>query len=212
MRETLQCLVKQFDKTMIPETILDKYGSKKLLLNKDQIIFHQGTEANYYYQVLGGEVKMAHYNDEGQEFIQGIFTSESSFGEPALFGEFPYPCSAVTTKDSIIAKLKAPKFFKLLEENFEIHKKFNRELSKRLHYKGIILNEISCYPPAHRIQTVLKYIQKQNGIDNKSYEVPFTRQQIAGMTGLRVETVIKTIKKLEAKKYLRLKNHKIILE
>ncbi|MDX1627955.1 MAG: Crp/Fnr family transcriptional regulator, partial [Fulvivirga sp.] len=174
---------------MIPEHVLREYGTREVSLEKDEVLFHQGTTAYHYFQVKEGEMKMAHYNADGQEFIQGLFEAGQSFGEPALFGEFPYPCSGVATRPSTVFKLSAEAFFKLLEENFEIHKSFNRALSQRLRYKGIILNEISSYPPAHRIQTVLKYLKDRYGKNEPHFEVPITRQQIADMTGLRVETV-----------------------
>ncbi|MTI40447.1 Crp/Fnr family transcriptional regulator [Fulvivirga lutimaris] len=197
---------------MIPENLLEEYNARIVNLSKDTIIFNQGKPAYYYFQVLEGEVKMAHYNEDGQEFIQGIFNNGMSFGEPALFGEFTYPCSAVTIKDTSIAKMRSEDFFKLLENNFEIHKKFNNILSKRLRYKGIILNEISSYPAAHRIQTVLKYLRHKYGQEQEPFEVPFTRQQIADMTGLRVETVIKTIKQLSQKDELNIHDHKVVLK
>lgn len=197
---------------MIPENLLEEYNARIVKLPKDTIIFNQGKPAYYYFQVIHGEVKMAHYNEDGQEFIQGIFNNGMSFGEPALFGEFTYPCSAVTIKDTSIAKMRSDDFFKLLENNFEIHKNFNRVLSKRLRYKGIILNEISSYPAAHRIQTVLKYLRNKYGCEQEPFEVPFTRQQIADMTGLRVETVIKTIKQLSQKDELNIQDHKVVLK
>src|SRR5690606_7979259 len=123
-----------------------------------------------------------------------------------------YPCGAEATVESEVYKLSVESFFKLLEENFEIHKNFNRELSQRLRYKGMILNEISSYPPAHRIQTVLNYLRKRYESQEEQFEVPLTRQQIADMTGLRVETVIKTIKKMALDRMLKIENRKVILE
>jgi len=197
---------------MIPDDLLKSYNARIIPFKKDEIIFHQDKVAHYYFQVVQGEVKMAHYNEEGQEFIQGIFNNGMSFGEPALFGEFVYPCSAVTIKDSLIARMDSANFFKLLENNFEIHRSFNRVLSKRLRYKGIILNEISSYPPAHRIQTVLNFLRNKYGNNQEPFEVPFTRQQIADMTGLRVETVIKTIKLLSLKDGLKIRDRKVFLK
>ena len=39
--------------------------------------------------------------------------------------------------------------------------------------------------------------------------VPFTRQEIANFTGLRVETVIRVISKMKANKKIDIVNHKI---
>jgi len=60
--------------------------------------------------------------------------------------------------------------------------------------------------------TLLKYIRDNTRIENKSnFCVPFTRQQLADMTGLRVETVIRTVKQLQKEGKLEIKEHKIFL-
>lgn len=43
-----------------------------------------------------------------------------------------------------------------------------------------------------------------------TYEVPITRQQLASLTGLCVETTIRAIKKMEREKILRITNRKIL--
>lgn len=195
---------------IIPEELIHQYGGRIIDVVKGQAIFDQGSEAIHYYQVKSGEVKMINYSPEGQAFIQGFFEPGDSFGEPPLFGEFPYPASAVACVNSRVFKLTKFHFFELLEKNFEIHKKFNYLLSKRLEYKGMLLNEISSHPPEHRIKTLLNYL-KARKFSSGEYEVPYTRQQIADMTGLRVETVIRTIKRMENENQINVKNHKILI-
>ncbi len=196
---------------MIPVEFLEKYGGRQIKAAKHQTIFHQDDEALNYYQILEGQVKMANFSAGGQEFIQSLFEVGESFGEPALFGDFPYPASAIATEDCILMKLSKSHFFQLLQDHFEIHKKFNKRLSLRLRYKGMILKEISSYPPEHRISTLLNYLRDHDN-EQKVFEVPLTRQQIADMTGLRVETVIRTIKKMEADRKVKLDKHKILME
>ncbi len=195
---------------MIPEKILQVFGGKMIQLKKDEYLFDKGSDARFYYQVATGAIKMANFNHDGQEFILGIFRGGESFGEPPLFGNFPYPANAVAIEDSEVYKLSKDNFFKLLEEHFEIHKKFNYELSNRLRYKGMILSEISSHPPEHRILTLINYLKSV--IPNQGqFVVPYTRQQLADMTGLRVETVIRTIKKMEQEGKIQLRNHKIVV-
>ena len=195
---------------MIPEEVLLDFGVRHIKLKKDEFLFAKGAEAHFYYQVGEGSVKMVNYNHDGQEFILGIFKVGESFGEPPLFGNFPYPANAVAVEDSEVLKLSKVNFFKLLEAHFEIHKKFNFELSNRLRYKGMILSEISSYPPDHRILTLINYL-KSLLPGQSPFTVPYTRQQLADMTGLRVETVIRTIKKMEQEGKIKLKSHKIVV-
>ncbi|MEQ8684292.1 MAG: Crp/Fnr family transcriptional regulator [Imperialibacter sp.] len=196
--------------SMIPEELLTTFGARKIKLNKDEFLFAKDTEAHFYYQVSMGTVKMVNYNYDGQEFILGMFKAGQSFGEPPLFGHFPYPANAVAVEDCEICKLPRDNFFRLLEANFDIHRKFNYELSNRLRYKGMILSEVSSYPPEHRILTLVNYLKAM--MPNQDlFTVPYTRQQLADMTGLRVETVIRTIKKMEQEGKIKLKSHKIIV-
>ena len=76
-----------------------------------------------------------------------------------------------------------------------------------------LLKEISSYSPDHIILTLLRYIRERDQKDPEiSFIVPYTRQQIADMTGLRVETVIRTIKRLQKEGKLEIREHKIILQ
>ena len=197
---------------IIPIELLQEKRAYFFEVQKDDYIFSEDEPASFYFQVISGTVKMSSYSESGQEFIQGIFKSGQSFGEPAIFGDFPYPNNAIATEKSEIARLPKDIFFELLQEHFEIHQKFNSLFSNRLRYKSILLKEISSYCPDHVIMTLLKYLRDNSDQKDKSrFYIPFTRQQIADMTGLRVETVIRTVKKLKEDGKLEIEKHKIYL-
>ncbi len=206
-------------RTMISPTIMAKYGSTQLSLNKDEVIFREGEEAQHYFQVLRGSLKMVTLSPDGKEFIQGIFKTDDSFGEPPLFCSFPYPSTAIALEPTVIIRLSREKFYKLLQENFDIHLHMDQVLCQRLKYKSMVLSEISFYDPEHRIMSLLRYLKEEVGATAKKvngmvrgdhhYTVPFTRQQLADMSGLRVETVIRTVKKMEEDGKLRIVGRKI---
>lgn len=193
---------------MIPEKVLFQYGAEEKSYEKNEIIFSEGTRADYFYQIRNGETKMFNLNEDGKEFVQGIFGEGKSFGEPPIFGNFLYPAAAQTTKTSCIVRLLKPRFFELLKDYPDIHLRLTQILCDRLHYKSMIMKEVSVYPPEHRIITLLTYLKNESNAKNR-YEVELTRQQISELTGLRVETVIRAIKKLEAEKKLKIVNRKI---
>lgn len=174
------------------------------------MLFQEGDLATDYLQVDVGTVKMFSVSSEGQEFIQGIFNAGESFGEPALIGKFPYPGSVVAIEPTTIWKLPADYFFKMLKENFELHVKMDQILCERLRYKSMVLSEISSHEPEHRILSLLKHFKSKNAlVSHSKIIIPYTRQQLADMTGLRVETVIRTVKKMEKERKLLLEDHKI---
>lgn len=197
---------------LIPVQLFEQFKARLMNVKKGQILFEEGDPARDFYQVEEGQVKMYILNPDGQEFTQGIFNQGESFGEPALLGGFDYPSSAMATEKGKVWRLPKPDFLQLLKENFDIHIKLNQVLCKRLQYKSMILTEVSSYDPEHRISTLLKYLKSKLSKkgDEEKVIVPFTRQQLADMTGLRVETVIRAIKKMEKEKKLKLQGHKIL--
>ncbi len=196
---------------MIAIDLLEKYGALKKSFDKNEIIFEDGHLPTHYYQIISGEVKMSNYNDDGREFIQGIFYKGQSFGEPPLFLNQNYPANAIAVEDAEILLLPKNSFMKLLEENATVSIKIIENLAQRLYYKSVMAAEMSTQEPEHR---VLKLID--HGIayfnftkDENGYLINFTRQQIGDLTGLRVETVIRTIKALEKKGVLKIINRKV---
>jgi CRP-like cAMP-binding protein len=207
--------VKAFDnpknKVMIATELLEKYGAVKKFFDKTAIIFEEGNLPTHYYQILSGEVKMSNYNDDGREFIQGIFYKEQSFGEPPLFLNQKYPANAIAVENAEILLLSKINFMKLLEENPVISLKIIENLAQRLYYKSVMAAEMSTQEPEHRVLKLMDH-----GIayfnfkkDANGYLINFTRQQIGDLTGLRVETVIRTIKALEKKGVLKIINRKV---
>ena len=185
---------------MIDHEILLEAGAQEVELDKQETLFQIGDSARYYFQIVSGEIKMNNFNGEGQEFVQAIFSKGESFGEPPLFGDFPYPANAVAISNAKLLRLPKEKFLQLLTQHPKISLQFNAVLAKRLHYKATIAANNSIEDARLRILTVLDFL-KDNvyKVEGKhTYLVEFTRQQIANLTGLRVETVIRTLKQLDA--------------
>lgn len=197
---------------MISETLLEKYGGVKFTVNKGDWIFREGDHARFFFQIVQGEVKMSNYSSNGKEFVQGIFGENQSFGEPPLFEDIAYPASAIAHSDGELYKLTKDHLLTLLLENPKENLSMTKVLAKRLHYKAIMASEISSQEPEHRIITLLNYLKNELHLpENKSFEVKLTRQQIGDMTGLRVETVIRSIKKLEKEGKISIMNRKVFL-
>ena len=197
---------------MISEAVLKKYRAKVVLLKKGKIIFQEGDTAKFFHIVKNGRVKMSNYSEDGREFVQGYFTDGQSFGEPPFFSQGRYPASAISVDDSQVWKIPREEFLKLLKNNFEIHLDLTRVLCDRLVYKSTMLTELAIEEAEHRLTTLIRHLMVHSDRQGKSpQKLIFTRQQLADMTGLRVETVIRSVKLLEQKRLLDIdRNGKII--
>lgn len=195
---------------MINESLLIDHGAKRVSFSKGDQLFREGESALNFYQVASGEIKMNNYNQDGKEFIQGIFATGQSFGEPPLLANIKYPANAEAISDAEVFQLSKEQFMELLSSNPKVHLKITETLAKRLYYKAIMVSEISSQEPEHRILRILDYLKTVAKIEEQfGYKVDLTRQQLADLTGLRVETVIRATKSLEKKGELQIKKRKV---
>lgn len=195
---------------MIKVELLKNFGAVEKKADKGQLLFREGDTAKFYYQIIDGAIKMNNYTKDGQETIQGLFRAGDSFGEPPLFGNFPYPANAEILESAQLVCLEKHRFIQLINKHTDIGMHLLQTLSKRLHFKAVLSKEVKAHEAEHRILTLLQYL-KQNEGRTAPYQVNLTRQVIANMTGLRVETVIRAIKRLNQKGLIEIRDRKLFL-
>jgi CRP/FNR family cyclic AMP-dependent transcriptional regulator len=191
---------------MIIKYLLDNLY-QVLSYKKGTVIYKPGAQPKAVYFIKSGEVRMVTVNDEGKEFIQGIFKANQYFGEPALLVSKPYLAYTIVTKDAEIIPVKKEQFFELIEKDRFFSMELIKTLSNRLFYKSMMLEELANEQAEHRVRTLITYLLKNL---EKGAVMDITRQQLADMSGLRVETVIRLVKKLALQKELKLLKGKIV--
>lgn len=195
---------------LIPEDLLLKYGATVENYKKGEAIFSEYETPKNYYQIISGSIKLNHYNEEGKELIFAILSNGLSVCEMLLFIDHPFPVNAIVFEDSKVLKLAKSKFTKLLDDHPHISIEVNKFLAERLYQKYIMLENNSSLHAHVRIKGVLDYHKSFSPeVSKYSFQLPLTRQQLAAMTGLRVETVIRHIKKLENEGVLKIVKGKI---
>ncbi len=196
---------------VISENILYSMGASLKDYRSSEFIFNEGEMPNYYYQIVKGEVKLNNYAEDGKEFIQNILSDGQSCGESILFIDKPYPVNAEAITECSILKLPKSLFFKLLEQSPELSLEISSFLSQRLYYKFIMMQNISSHNPAKRLKGLMDYLKSFHTDRTPfSFTVPLTRQQMASLTGLCVETAIRTIKVMEKNRLVKIRDRKIL--
>jgi CRP/FNR family transcriptional regulator len=189
--------------------LLYSYGAVAKKYKKNEIVFDEDEVAHFYFQIIDGSVRLFNSNDEGKEFTQGIFCCGDGFGEPPLFINETYPAKAVAILDSTIIKLSKEKFLKILDEYPSIQKCFLVLLAQKIHAKSRTSKEIINQKPEFRIVAFLNSFKKKSDCASEKILIPYTRQEIANYTGLRVETVIRVFTKMKENNKVEIINHKI---
>ena len=169
-------------------------------MERGEVIFSEDSECSYYNQLVSGIVKWVNIDDDGKEYIQTMIEPGECFGELPLFDDGLYAASAIAVEEVVLIRLRKNTFLQLIKEHNEIHFAFTKLLAKRVRFKFLLLKSIAYHAPEVRISTLLSYLKKEHkNFCANCNQLKLTRQQIADMTGLRVETVIRSMRNMHDK-------------
>ncbi|NLR78227.1 Crp/Fnr family transcriptional regulator [Chitinophaga eiseniae] len=192
----------------IDYNILITYGGVARKFAKDAIIFHEGGTPLFYYQVVEGSVKIFASNADGKELIQGVFSTGQSFGEPPLMVGKCYPTTAQALTSSVVIKIARENLLEILKTYPDIAERLLFTFAERIYNKSAAAQVWVSATPEEKIMLFLKRLNTRL-VSTTAGLVPYTRQQIADFTGLRVETVIRTLVRMSKKGMVKIIDHKL---
>ncbi|MFL9833652.1 Crp/Fnr family transcriptional regulator [Chryseobacterium terrae] len=195
---------------IISDELLFQCGAFTKSYAENEIIFGEGSPAKYFYQIQKGTIKLCNIFDNGKEFIHGFPYDGHCFGESYLLNEKSYAVSAIAVKSSTVILLPKTSYLDLVMNKPEILIDVSRYTSERLHFRYLVSSFLAISDPMIRVKKILDHLKEYFGYTEElSFQVPFTRNQLASLTGLRVETIIRVIKKMESSGVLKIDHSKI---
>lgn len=180
----------------ISRDLLYAWGAVSSKYVKGDVIFTEGEPAKYYYQVEKGSVRMYNLSNEGKEFTQGMFYAGQSFGEPPLLLGENYPAAAMACEATVVIRIAKSNLLNILDEYPMVQRGLLELMARRAYQKALTSRDMMISNPEQRLQNFLKQCRQQAGNPSGLLQIPFTRQELAHFTGLRVETVIRTLSKM----------------
>lgn len=190
-----------------------KNFAETLELKKDERVFNEGDKVKGIYLINSGKVKViSKYNDENERILR-LSHGGHLLGHRAISAT-NYPISAVALTDIIVTFIPLEVFIKLLRNNpdfavylVEFYALDLRNSEDRM--KSMIHNDVLV-----RIAIILCMLIDSYGYDEVEpnqlhYTLP--RNDIANLAGTSYESVIRTLKKLEEMKLIKLVSKKIVI-
>ncbi|MFN8342829.1 MAG: Crp/Fnr family transcriptional regulator [Cyclobacteriaceae bacterium] len=182
---------------MIDVDLLKASGAKQCQFKTGEALFKEGDRCQYYHQIAQGAVRWVNTNHDGEEYLQYLAESGESIGEFPLFDEGVYAASAIAVVPTTVWRLPKSRFLHLLREHPDIHFAFSALLVKRLRFKFFLMKEIASHEPRQIVLSLINYLKRTSQhICMECGQILLTRRQIAEMTGMRVETVIRAMRQL----------------
>lgn len=196
---------------MFTREILLKNKVPVIYLKKRDTLFREDQIAINLYYLTEGEVKIYNTDSDGKEFLINKVNDHQFLGEPPFLLAERYPANAVIASESAeVFSFNQSLFKKFMLDNPQVHYEFTKEIAKKAYEKTLRLKSIVHQCPHERIINFLKIHKRTMGIEPcEKTIIDVTRKEMANSTGLAIETVIRTVKKMEREDKIQLINHKI---
>ena len=181
--------------------------------NKGKILFFKGDEANSFFIVLKGEIKIIRTSDTGREKILKKMKKGDFFGEMGLIENKQRSATAVVNENSTLVIIDKENFLYLIKKHPEIALNMITDLSKRLRKADRDIENLAFFNVEMQLRNFLKERGiKLKGNDKYIIDENFTHQELANYLGTSRETVTRVFKRLEEKEIVNYKEDKIFLK
>lgn len=164
---------------------------------KGEIIFSEGEEANGFYVVIIGRVKIFKLSADGKEQILHLFGPGEPFGEVPVFTGHLFPAHAAAMEESRVFFFPRKSFVDLIKKNPSLALNMLAVLSKRLRRFAALIDDLSLKEVPGRLAAYLLYLSDQNK-GAKVLELSVTKAQLASLLGTIPETLSRILGKLSS--------------
>jgi len=178
--------------------------------DRGETIFFEGDDANGFYIVSDGTVKVFKMNPMGKEHILHIFGSGEPIGEVPVFHGEPFPASAEALVKSRVLFLGRRDFVTLIEQNPSISLNMLALLSMRLRQFATQIENLSLKEVPARLAGYLLYIADEQG-GKDVVNLPVSKGQLASLLGTIPETLSRIFSKMGEEGLIRVKGRTISL-
>ncbi len=185
--------------------------SVKRQFSTDELVFAEDDDATFLPIVLDGKIKMVRYPDVGKEVIIGVFKGGEIFAIPPALDGKKFPATAIAMDNSSLLFLPRREFLNLMKESSEFSQAVTNTMCGLLRQRTQTVQILAITSSEQRIASILLRLAQENG-EKMPLKITLRRQDIAEMSGLTLETTIRTIRSLAKKEIVNIVHGKIIIK
>jgi CRP-like cAMP-binding protein len=163
-------------------------------------IFWEGKEAQGFYILASGQVKLLKSSPDGKEYIIRLVGPGETFAEAAVFGDIPYPATAVALEDCQTLFFPKGPFLRHLATSPTLARNMLATLSRLMLHLTKQLEDLSLKEVSARLaRYILERCQNSHGKigPGLTCELPTTKTQLAAYLGTISETLSRILSRLK---------------
>ena len=180
--------------------------------NKGDYIFVEGTRGHGLYCVYRGKIKIHKLGAEAKEQIVRFAKEGDVLGYRSLLSNEPYYATATALEDAVLCYVSKKSFLELLENNNKLSYSVIQMLTQNLKESEKKIINLKQKSVIQRICESLLILKEKFGMtEDNSLNVKLSRREIGDLSGVTVETTIRTLSDLNKKGHIKLEGKKIKL-
>lgn len=196
------------------QDVLDRFAdeAKTIAVPKGKTLFLQEDDAQWFYYVQSGWVKLFRETQNGNDIVLDVVSSGSLFGESALFEQNTYPFNAEIVEDTQLIAFP----LLLLEKEISQDNALALEMLKYIGQQNVLkdreIEHRTIQNAPQRIGCFLLRLIKENPGGPVMLRLPYDKTLIAARLGMQPETFSRALTNLQKKVGLQVKGSAVTVE
>ena len=177
-------------------------------------IFQEGREAQGFYLLSRGSVKLVKSSPEGKEYIIRLVGPGETFAEAAVFSDASYPATAMALEDCQTLFFPKAPFLRHLAASPTLARNMLATLSRLMLHLTRQLEDLSLKEVSARLaRYLLERCQERHGRIEKglAFELPTTKTHLAAYLGTIGETLSRTLSRLKSQGVIEVEKGRITI-
>ena len=178
-------------------------------LKKGEVLFFDGDEANGFYALFKGRIRVYKANPDGKEYTLHIIYPGQLFAEVAIFDGRFFPANSMAMEDSVVGFFAKIGFIDLIEKHPKISLKIIGSLARFLREYNIMVEDLALKEVSSRIARYL--IDKSDQAPGNVVTLDISKSELARRLGTISETLSRNLRKLKEMNIINVEGQKITI-
>lgn len=162
------------------------------------VLFREGADAENFYVVLSGYVRLFRLSREGKEADIGVYGPGETFGECAMFLGCKYAFNAQAAEPVTLARFDVAKIRQIMAEEPEFSMALMGVMAHHLQdARENVANDRLHTAPQRVANYLLDMLQHSGAGNSNSFRLPFQKSLLAGKLGLAPEALSRAFSMLK---------------
>lgn len=179
---------------------------------KKQVIYSEDNHPSKLFYIQKGKIKTFKMNEDGKEFVIGLYNSGDFLGYTALLEDSIYKETAETLEDCEVAIIPKIEFEELIHSNPDVLQKFVQLLANNVTDMEVQLLGLAYNSLRKKVADTLIMLSNKYKKDNEQqFVISMSRENLANIAGTAKESLIRTLSDFKAESLIDIVQGNIVI-